>query len=93
MDENVLQELNKLKSEVVCEKNYICIDLSFKDLCNAKFYSNFNRIECFDESTTSCVNHKPFGIKNICTCPLRKFIAINQKKIYFSDANSNQNGN
>ncbi len=93
MDEKIRQELIKLKKEVVCEKNYRCINSALENLCKAMYYAELKITVCLEKSTTSCINCKPFGIKNVCTCSLREFIAINQKKIYFYDANSNQNGN
>ncbi len=80
MTEELIRELNELKEKTICSSNYKCI-LNITQLpCEAKCSAQSDLMECL-EDMPDCELYKVFGYTHICTCPLRKHIALHFEKI------------
>jgi hypothetical protein len=81
MNEEMRQELYRLKGETNCTKNYLCIFESGNDLCEARYHASADLLECIDEQKCSCEHSTEVSSIYICKCQLRKFLAINLEEI------------
>jgi hypothetical protein len=73
------KKIEELQKQIQCEKQFECTKIDLDSLCKARHHFEFNELECMAE-TDDCsfaVNNPPM---RICTCPLRKFIAVNLSK-------------
>jgi len=84
MDEKSIRKLNKLKKEINCSNNFQCIANSAQLHCSAKYLSQSNLLECL-EANLDCEFCKIFSPIYICTCPVRKKIALYFEEIKKTD--------
>jgi len=77
MNEHDRQQLEYLKSNVECLKNFACVKNKFRHMCSAEFHNDRNELECQEERADSCKFAEPREDKLVCTCDLRIFIAQN----------------
>ncbi len=82
MNDVLINELNQLNEQTNCSKNYRCIMASHKDLCHSKYYALADLMECLGDPSKTCEFSVPFSATFICTCSLRKIIAINFEELY-----------
>lgn len=71
------QKLKGLQAEVACPKRFACLDGPIADLCEGKYHSDLEIMECLEKSDPVCKFARPFGCTLVCTCPMRKLIAKN----------------
>ncbi len=69
-------ELMKMKEQVKCSKKHRCIHEPIESVCRAKYTALADMMECLDEHPEKCEYSRPFANKCICSCPLRKYIAV-----------------
>ena len=81
MNEEMRQELYRLKEETNCTKKYRCIFETGNDLCEARYHVSADLLECIDKQKCSCEHSRKVSSIHMCVCRLRKFIAINLQKI------------
>ena len=70
MNEEIRQELYRLKKETNCTKNYRCIFESEKTLCDAKYHASAGLLECIDKQKCSCEHS--IKVSSIYMCNLNK---------------------
>ena len=71
---------DELKARVKCVKNFVCVESALSALCAGKYYEDLDILECL-QCAPNCGFVREFGSKRICTCPLRKFIAVNFERL------------
>jgi hypothetical protein len=71
------RKLEELRAEVPCPRRFICLESCLNDLCQSKYHTELDVLECLEKSQPPCKFAKAFGCTFVCTCPLRKFIARN----------------
>ena len=81
MNEEIRQELYRLKKEINCTKNYQCVFESEKTLSDAKYHASTDLLECIDKQKCSCEQSRKVSSIYMCVCRLRKFIAKNLQEI------------
>ena len=81
MNNDLISELNRLKQKTKCSRNYQCILNISKLHCKAKYYALADLMECLDDQPEDCEFSRPFSSTFICTCKLRKVIAIHYEEI------------
>ncbi len=81
MNEEIRQELYRLKKETSCTKNYLCILKSGNDLCEARYHASTDLLECIDKQQCSCEHSIEVNSTYICKCQLREFLEINLEEI------------
>ena len=69
--------LDALREQVACEKNFVCLQSAFTDLCEGKYHADIDVLECIEKNQAPCKFTRPFGVSLACTCPLRRLIAKN----------------
>ena len=82
----LIEELNKLEVQTDCSKIFLCIKDPLKDPYQAKYHAITDLMECLDTQSKICEFSAPFSTTYVCTCELRKLIAIN-----FEELNKNDN--
>jgi hypothetical protein len=81
MNEEMRQELYRLKEITKCSKYYRCIFEPENALCEAKYYESEDLLECIDNQRCSCEHSIKVSSIYICKCQLRKFLSINLEEI------------
>jgi hypothetical protein len=71
------KEFDTLREKTECEKGFDCIHAEIELLCKAKYHTDVDTIECLEGINSGCRFSKPFASTWICTCPMRKFFALN----------------
>ena len=75
------EEINTIAniiSEQECPSDFKCYKSGFEDMCGAllgPMLDSEQSVVCKDENTKTCRYSVPFGSTNICTCPLRRYVA------------------
>ena len=69
------EEFEKIRAETQCEKSFQCVHAEIEMLCNAKYHSDLDIIECLAGVMEECKFSKTFSAAQICTCPMRQFFA------------------
>jgi predicted HD phosphohydrolase len=81
MEATQVAELEQLRNQIQCSRNYQCIGASLDSLCAAKYHAISDMLQCLDDDPAACEFSKPFSAStHKCTCPLRKHIAIHIEK-------------
>jgi hypothetical protein len=73
------ERLDELKGQVNCPCNFVCITSALADLCGGTYHRETDIFEC-QEPTPTCGFCRPLPSApsmRVCTCALRKFIAVN----------------
>jgi hypothetical protein len=73
------KKIEEIKNQIQCEKKFICTKFDLDNLCKAKFYFDHEVLTCLEETET-CSFAESSSSKQICKCPLRKYIAMNLAK-------------
>ena len=74
---NEREHLEELRKQVTCEKNFACINSAVADLCEGKYHTDLDILECLAKTQVPCEFARPFGCTLVCACPLRRLIARN----------------
>jgi len=85
------KEFDTLRKKTQCEKDFKCIHTEIEMLCKAKYHSDVDIIECLEGIMTDCKFSKPFSSTRTCTCPMRKFFALNFEEWMNTEQESNNN--
>jgi hypothetical protein len=80
MTEVLIRELNELKESITCLKGYKCIVEMTHLPCSAKYHAQADLMECLEDQP-DCGLFKAFSSTYVCTCPLRKKIALHFEEI------------
>lgn len=81
MDKLLIKQLEIAKRRTNCEKNFTCLKEVYIEPCFAKYHAVADMLECTDPQMKSCKFSAPFARAYACTCPLRKFLALNLEKL------------
>jgi hypothetical protein len=71
------RQLKELQAQAHCVKKFTCITSELKDLCQGKYHSDLDILECLETGDSPCAFARSFGCTQVCACPLRKLIAKN----------------
>ena len=69
------EEIERLMSQITCNKGFRCVKTNFNVLCKAKQIFGSEYLICLEKDGDKCVHYKRVNNKGICYCPLRKFSA------------------
>ena len=81
MNEEIRQELYRLKGITKCSKYYRCIFEPGNTLCEAKYNESADLLECNDNQRFSCEHSIKVSLIYKCKCQLRKFLSINLEEV------------
>jgi hypothetical protein len=77
IEESERELLDELRKQVACERKFVCVNSAFATLCEGKYHTDLDLLECLEKSQATCKFARPFGCTLVCTCPLRRLIAKN----------------
>lgn len=75
MDDIDLKELESVKANVDCPKDFICIKNRLENLCKAEDLGLDEFLECLQENPSVCPFSFRFGNKYFCKCEVRFYLA------------------
>lgn len=70
-----IDEIQEYISKHKCPFDFKCYKSGFEDVSGVMVDINGNIIQCLNENAGQCQQSLPFGSGNLCTCPLRRYIA------------------
>ena len=74
MEQGLEKELNALKADLVCAKDFKCCTGGLENLCKAKDIGLEEHLQCLEESSWFCPFSVSFGTVYYCHCHLRMHI-------------------
>lgn len=80
MNEQDLETIERIMSEIECPKDFRCKQQDFEDLCEARDFGLDDYIKCREDTPLDCAFALSFGHDYFCRCPLRVFLAKKLKK-------------
>ncbi len=80
MDKILVKQLEEAKKKTSCEKGFICLENMCIEPCLAQYHACADLLECIDVQTKTCKFSIPFSKSHVCSCQLRKFLALNLGK-------------
>ena len=75
MKEEDRKKLEKIISQLDCLKNFKCAASDFENLCKAEDIGIDNYVLCHDGTTYLCGFSLKVGQENLCSCPVRIYLA------------------
>ena len=66
------KEIEKLLTQITCDKDFGCVRNNFIDLCKVEYNSEHDLLMCFEEKHCKCKFKDVTNQGIICRCPLRK---------------------
>ena len=74
MEQGLEKELNALKADLVCSKDFKCCTEGLENLCKAKDIGGEVQLECLEASPSLCPFAMSFVGGHLCACHLRVHI-------------------
>lgn len=75
MDDDIKKQIDDIKKQMNCPKNFRCVTSNFQELCKAEDGGLEDYLICHDQNSSTCDFSLSFGFSHFCRCPLRIFIA------------------
>ncbi|UCD90684.1 MAG: hypothetical protein JSW04_04450 [Desulfobacterales bacterium] len=75
MDQNISKEIEKIKSRITCNKDFLCLKSDLIELCEAKDVGIESMLECLEENPGECTFSFVFDNSVYCKCPIRYFVS------------------
>ncbi len=71
------RRIRAIMAELDCPKDFTCYKSKFDDLTPVEAFPGNSMVECRRVDPSTCPMAFTFGIgKGFCTCPLRKYVAL-----------------
>jgi len=81
MEEDLKKKIEEITARMDCPKGFKCAKGGFERLCKTSNHFGLeNHFDCLEEKPMQCPFAFLFGLKYLCQCPLRVYIAKNLKK-------------
>ena len=74
MNAEQVQEIESLKKQTDCRKDFECIKSNVKILCKAEYYGE-NLVLCLENEGSQCKYTEDTNRGNFCGCPVRKLVS------------------
>jgi hypothetical protein len=74
MEEDYKKEIEKIISQLTCQKDFQCIKSGFTVVCHPRDIELELFLECWQEKPVGCQFSLPLGYTHICRCPLPLYI-------------------
>jgi len=72
MEHQIKKELESIRANIVCHKDFRCVTSDLASLCEAKDIGADSRLECLEENPDECAFSFAFyGYSYLCECPIR----------------------
>jgi hypothetical protein len=72
MDIYFKNELEEIKSQVNCSKDFYCLNSGIENVCEVKTFISNDLILCGDRHPHTCSLSLPFGEEYFCVCAIRQ---------------------
>jgi hypothetical protein len=73
------RQIEKIMAEIECPFEFQCYQSDSPDICSAKDIGLPDFILCCEEVPHECQFSIPFGHQHLCKCPLKIYLAKNDK--------------
>ena len=73
-------QIDKIMSEITCQKDFTCYKSGFENLGKIKDVQAEGFLECLEEGSEDCQFSLFFGEEPSCLCPLRIYVANKLRK-------------
>ena len=74
--------LKSLMENLKCQKDFKCLNNSFRDLCNAENIDLNAFIECLESTDLACSFQLKVVKSSYCDCPIRVYISKHESEFF-----------